>query len=128
MDNGGLKFDRDEMEFMHPCFQRGQPYLLDMIKRKITHSKAAGGSQPADESSTVAAIKPEALTRVLSEVKMIRGKQESLDTRFSSMKKENEALWREVVVLRQKHMKQQQIVNKVSGWNELINLCANSGD
>lgn len=30
------------------------------------------------------------------------------------MKQENEALWREVAILRQKHIKQQQIVNKVN--------------
>ena len=36
--------------------------------------------------------------------------------------RENEALWREVANLRQKHMKQQQIVNKV----EFTNLTFNS--
>lgn len=44
---------------------------------------------------------------------MMRGRQDNLDTRFSAMKQENEALWREIAVLRQKHMKQQQIVNKL---------------
>lgn len=43
----------------------------------------------------------------------MKGRQESLDARFSAMKQENKALWREVAVLRQKHLKQQQIVNKV---------------
>lgn len=43
----------------------------------------------------------------------MRGRQDTLDSRFSAMKQENEALWREIAVLRQKHMKQQQIVNKL---------------
>lgn len=43
----------------------------------------------------------------------MKGKQESVDSRLTSMKRENEALWREVAALRQKHMKQQQIVNKL---------------
>lgn len=43
----------------------------------------------------------------------MRGRQDSLDTRFSVMKQENEALWREIASLRQKHAKQQQIVNKL---------------
>jgi len=43
----------------------------------------------------------------------MKGKQESVDSRLSTMKQENEALWREVAALRQKHMKQQQIVNKL---------------
>ncbi|CAO1420763.1 unnamed protein product [Diamesa serratosioi] len=105
IDNGGLKFDKDEMEFSHPYFQKGHPYLLEHIKRKIANPKQA----EAEKSTS----KVETVNRVLSEVKNMRGRQESLDTRFSAMKQENEALWREVAILRQKHMKQQQIVNKL---------------
>lgn len=105
IDNGGLKFDRDEMEFSHPYFQKGHPYLLEHIKRKIANPKAAEAEKVSPKTETV--------TRVLSEVKNMRGRQDSLDTRFSAMKQENEALWREVAILRQKHLKQQQIVNKL---------------
>lgn len=94
------------MEFSHPYFQKGHPYLLEHIKRKIANPKQAEAEKATSKVETV--------NRVLSEVKNMRGRQESLDTRFSAMKQENEALWREVAILRQKHMKQQQIVNKVS--------------
>lgn len=93
------------MEFTHPCFQKDHPYLLEHIKRKIATSK----QQPEDKGG----LKVEAMNRVLTEMKQMRGRQESLDSRFSSMKQENEALWREIAILRQKHLKQQQIVNKV---------------
>lgn len=106
IDNGGLKFDKDEMEFSHPYFQQGHPYLIEHIKRKITNPKQA----EVDKGS---ASKTETMNRVLNEVKNMRGRQESLDSRFSTIKQENEALWREVAILRQKHMKQQQIVNKL---------------
>lgn len=106
IDNGGLKFDKDEMEFSHPYFQQGHPYLLEHIKRKIANTKQV-------EVDKTAASKVETMNRVLHEVKSMRGRQDSLDTRFSSMKQENEALWREVAILRQKHLKQQQIVNKL---------------
>lgn len=43
----------------------------------------------------------------------MRGRQESLDNKLGAMKHENEALWREIAMLRQKHLKQQQIVNKL---------------
>lgn len=79
--------------------------MLEHIKRKIAHPKVQ------DDKSTV---KVEAVNRMLNEVKTMRGRQDALDSRFSTMKQENEALWREVAILRQKHMKQQQIVNKVS--------------
>lgn len=79
---------------------------MEHIKRKIANSK----QQQQDDKS---GLKVEAMNRVLTEMKQMRGRQESLDTRFSSMKQENEALWREIAILRQKHLKQQQIVNKV---------------
>jgi heat shock transcription factor 1 len=55
----------------------------------------------------------------------MKGKQESVDSRLNTMKRENEALWREVAALRQKHMKQQQIVNKLIQF--LISIVQPSG-
>jgi heat shock transcription factor 1 len=58
--------------------------------------------------------KPELMNKVLADVTSMKGRQDSLDSQFSAMKRENEVLWREVAILREKHRKQQQIVNKVS--------------
>jgi heat shock transcription factor 1 len=92
------------MEFSHPCFQRGHPYLLEYIKWKIAHSKT---------EEKVGGLKVEAVNHVLNEVKTMRDQQNQMDSRLSSINQENEALWREVAILRQKHMKQQQIMNKL---------------
>ncbi|KAH8402052.1 hypothetical protein KR009_009488 [Drosophila setifemur] len=105
IDNGGLRFDRDEIEFSHPFFKRNSPYLLDQIKRKISNTKNV------EDKST--ALKTEAVSKILNDVKVMRGRQDNLDSRFSAMKQENEVLWREIASLRQKHAKQQQIVNKL---------------
>ncbi|KAG9430535.1 heat shock factor protein isoform X1 [Apis mellifera carnica] len=102
---GGLKCDRDEMEFAHQFFCKGHPYLVEHIKRKIASSK---GQDP-----TLTPIKPELMNKMLTEVRSMRGRQEHLDSRLGAMKRENEALWRELAMLRQKHLKQQQIVNKL---------------
>ncbi|EDV55020.1 heat shock factor protein isoform X4 [Drosophila erecta] len=104
IDNGGLRFDRDEIEFSHPFFKRNSPFLLDQIKRKISNNKNG------DDKSV---LKQEAVSKILSDVKVMRGRQDNLDSRFSAMKQENEVLWREIASLRQKHAKQQQIVNKL---------------
>ncbi|XP_063703242.1 heat shock factor protein isoform X2 [Culicoides brevitarsis] len=116
IDNGGLRFDRDEMEFSHPCFQKGHAMLLEHIKRKIAHPKVA-------ESKEV--VKIEAVNKMLGEVKTMRGRQDALDSRFSSMKQENEALWREVAMLRQKHINQQKVVNKIIQF--LVNMMHSRG-
>ncbi|XP_033331457.2 uncharacterized protein LOC117223334 isoform X2 [Megalopta genalis] len=102
---GGLKCDRDEMEFAHQFFCKGHPYLVEHIKRKIASSK---GQDPS-----LTPIKPELMNKMLTEVRSMRGRQEHLDSRLGAMKRENEALWRELAMLRQKHLKQQQIVNKL---------------
>ncbi|XP_076752299.1 heat shock factor protein isoform X1 [Xylocopa sonorina] len=102
---GGLKCDRDEMEFAHQFFCKGHPYLVEHIKRKIASSK---GQDPA-----LTPIKPELMNKMLTEVRSMRGRQEHLDSKLGAMKRENEALWRELAMLRQKHLKQQQIVNKL---------------
>ncbi|XP_039648343.1 heat shock factor protein 1-like [Perca fluviatilis] len=51
--------------------------------------------------------------KILTDVQLIKGKQETIDSRIISMKHENEALWREVASLRQKHLQQQKVVNKL---------------
>jgi len=44
----------------------------------------------------------------------MKGRQENMDSKLVTMKRENEALWRELASLRQKHAKQTQIVSKVN--------------
>ncbi|XP_034948044.1 heat shock factor protein isoform X2 [Chelonus insularis] len=101
---GGLKCDRDEMEFAHQYFIKDHPYLLEHIKRKIASSKSQDAHPP---------IKTEMMNKVLNEVRSMRGRQEHMDSRLGTMKRENEALWRELAMLRRKHLKQQEIVNKL---------------
>lgn len=36
VDSGGLKGDKEDIEFAHPYFLRGQEHLLDQIKRKVS--------------------------------------------------------------------------------------------
>src|SRR5690606_2674282 len=47
------------------------------------------------------------------DVKGIKGKQDTIDNFLTDLRRENEALWREIAILRQKHQKQQQIVEKL---------------
>lgn len=43
----------------------------------------------------------------------MKGRQENMNSTLNDMKIENATLWRELVMLRQKHLKQQQIINKL---------------
>ena len=53
------------------------------------------------------------VTEVLSEVGMMKNRQEDLDEKLNYMRNENSELWKEVENLRQKHERQQRIVNKL---------------
>ena len=83
--------------------------MLDQIKRKVTIPNSRSGLP----TQYVPSIKNEKVTEVLSEVAVIKERQEDLDTKMENMRSENEALWGEVLSLRQKHHQQQKIVNKL---------------
>ncbi|XP_046906620.1 heat shock factor protein 1 isoform X3 [Hypomesus transpacificus] len=106
IEHGGLlKPERDDTEFQHPDFLRGQEHLLENIKRKVTNVSSL--KQEDLKIST------DDVSKILTDVQHMRGKQENIDSKIIAMKHENEALWREVASLRQKHTHQQKVVNKL---------------
>ncbi|XP_028919528.1 heat shock factor protein 1 isoform X1 [Ornithorhynchus anatinus] len=106
IEQGGLvKPEKDDTEFQHPYFVRGQEQLLESIKRKVT---SVSGIKSEDFK-----VRQDNVTKLLTDVQLMKGKQESMDSKLIAMKHENEALWREVASLRQKHAQQQKVVNKL---------------
>ncbi|KAI5929436.1 heat shock factor protein 1 isoform X2 [Manis javanica] len=106
IEQGGLvKPERDDTEFQHPSFLRGQEQLLENIKRKVTSVSTLKNEDIK--------IHQDSVTKLLTDVQLMKGKQESMDSKLLAMKHENEALWREVASLRQKHAQQQKVVNKL---------------
>ncbi|XP_053100678.1 heat shock factor protein 1 isoform X2 [Hemicordylus capensis] len=106
IEQGGLvKPEKDDTEFQHPYFIRGQEHLLENIKRKVTN---VSGIKNEDIR-----VRQDSVTKLLTDVQVMKGKQESMDSKLIAMKHENEALWREVASLRQKHAQQQKVVNKL---------------
>ncbi|XP_020360586.1 heat shock factor protein 1 isoform X3 [Oncorhynchus kisutch] len=106
IEQGGLvKPEKDDMEFQHPYFIRGQEPLLENIKRKVTNVSNVKHEDLKMSSDDV--------SKILTNVQNIKGKQETIDSQITAMKHENETLWREVASLRQKHVQQQKVVNKL---------------
>lgn len=104
IDHGGLKNDDDDIEFFHQFFSKKNEDQLQFIKRKMSIPKTG---------LITALTKADDVNEILSDVESMKGRQETVDTMLNNMKRENEALWREIAILRQKHMKQQQIVEKL---------------
>nr|XP_046147488.1 heat shock factor protein 2-like isoform X1 [Oncorhynchus gorbuscha] len=103
IDTGIVKQERDgPVEFQHHYFKHGQDDLLENIKRKVSNAR------PNDTK-----IRQEDLSNILASVHNVHGKQESIDSRLNTLKRDNEGLWREISDLRQKHSQQQQIIKKL---------------
>ncbi|KAK2505011.1 hypothetical protein MC885_004480 [Smutsia gigantea] len=83
----------------------GEEQLLENIKRKVTSVSTLKNKDIK--------IRQDSITKLLTDVQLMKGKQESMDSKLLAMKHENEALWREVASLRQKHAQQQKVVNKL---------------
>ena len=106
----GLTNHEEKIEFRHPFFMQGKANLLHLIKRKV--------SLPSSKQS-------EAIASVLDEVTEIKDNQTEITETLADMKQENEALWREVVLLRQKHTQQQKVVNHLIKF--LVSLVQHHG-
>ncbi|XP_063166630.1 heat shock factor protein 2 isoform X2 [Candoia aspera] len=119
VDSGIVKLERDgPVEFQHPYFKQGREDLLEHIKRKVSSSK------PEENK-----IRQEDLSKIISSAQKVQIKQETIESRLSALKRENESLWREVAELRAKHLQQQQVIRKIVQFivtlvqnNQLVSL------
>ncbi|XP_025408332.1 heat shock factor protein isoform X2 [Sipha flava] len=92
-------------EYAHPYFMKEHPYLLLSIKQKRGEKVQQHIKTDIDSIETI--------SKLLQEVNSVKDKNKMLDSKFVAMKHENECLWRELAVIRQKHMKQQRILNQL---------------
>ena len=106
----GLLNQPEFEEFRHPFFIKGKPGILHLIRRKATRST----NKTAEE-----------IAQVLDEVHVIKDTQSEITDALSEIKQENEDLWREVVLLRQKHAQQQKVVNHLIKF--LVSLVQHHG-
>nr|NP_001071737.1 HSF protein [Ciona intestinalis]BAE06503.1 Ci-HSF [Ciona intestinalis] len=110
--HGGIASLHDTaIQFHHPLFIRGEESLLPYIKRKVNQG---GGKLFTEE-----------ISQVLDNVQDIKDTQNGISNTLSSLKRENEDLWREVVSLRQKHSHQQKVVNRLIQF--LVSLVQHHG-
>jgi hypothetical protein len=139
IEHGSLKSEGDDIEFAHPSFIRGQDTLLELIKRRAPDNQQKPPIQttkndlsPSSSSSALVSTnnldakspRPIELNHVLENVRTLQTKQTSLSDKLFHMQDENQALWREISSLRQKHSKQQQIVSKLMEF--LLHFLTNS--
>lgn len=128
IEHGSLNNERDDIEFAHPSFLRGQESLLESIKRRAPETQQKSNLPGIEESSShlnsllicvagsyldLKTGRPIELSQILDDVRNLKNKQTSVNDKLSYMQTEHEALWSEIGSLRQKHAKQQLIVSKL---------------
>lgn len=121
-EKGGMS-ERDkvlEFEFYHPYFQRGKPELLRKIKRKVPNAHENNMQAPVERRND--------LDKVLHEVNNLHGRQNKINNELVAIRRENTVLWKEIAIARQKHQKQQQIVNKVVAGPQTCTISTQEGN
>uniref|UniRef100_A0A0R3RZV6 HSF_DOMAIN domain-containing protein n=1 Tax=Elaeophora elaphi TaxID=1147741 RepID=A0A0R3RZV6_9BILA len=97
--------DQDHLEFSHPNFIQHHPELLVNIKRKTPGNRN-------NENNSVA-MPPKEINVLVDEIRQLREKQRAMENKMAHLVKENEAMWQQVSHLRNQHVKQQHVVNKL---------------
>ncbi|XP_011868546.1 PREDICTED: heat shock factor protein 1-like isoform X2 [Vollenhovia emeryi] len=131
----GQKYESEILEFEHEFFVKDHPELVGKIKRKMPSMYQFSRSwlqyRPSDQrvsklqlAPAKDGIKPDILDKMLQDVKKMRDRQENMDNTLNEVKRENSTLWRELAILRHKHIKQQQIINKL--FTFLVSLVQSS--
>nr|XP_013815093.1 PREDICTED: heat shock factor protein 1-like isoform X3 [Apteryx mantelli mantelli] len=79
IEQGGLvKPEKDDTEFQHPYFIRGQEHLLENIKRKVTSVSSIKNEDIK--------VRQDNVTKLLTDIQVMKGKQESMDSKLIAMK------------------------------------------
>uniref|UniRef100_A0A915Q1Y9 HSF-type DNA-binding domain-containing protein n=1 Tax=Setaria digitata TaxID=48799 RepID=A0A915Q1Y9_9BILA len=97
--------DQDHLEFSHPNFIQHHPELLVNIKRKTPGNR--------NNENTSVAMAPKEISVLVDEIRQLREKQRTMENKMAHLVKENEAMWQQVSHLRNQHVKQQHVVNKL---------------
>jgi len=109
-------------EFSHPNFKKDRYDLLIQVKRKVTKDDEPAlptiGTAPTGQSLTLTNIPTGkdaklAFETVLKEITTLRTQQEALRSDISSVQRENQMLWTETMAARERHLHQQQVIEKI---------------
>ncbi|KAF9076727.1 hypothetical protein BDP27DRAFT_1312491 [Rhodocollybia butyracea] len=127
LQQGALKSsaDTERPQFYHPDFVRGQEDRLILIERKkqtASNSKEQQGvvdfpavaptpvSQPQTDPATGQALDIHA---IVNGIAAIRRHQANISTELNELKRSNQLLWRESMEARNRHQKQQDVLNRI---------------
>ena len=123
LQQGVLKSDSDTepWHFEHPNFRRAQPDLLCLIQRKKQPNHGQADEPPVLDIQDAAAAQPANISSgqlldinsIVNGVSAIKRHQQAISSDLSALKQSNDALWKEAVAARQRHVKHQDTINRI---------------
>ncbi len=96
-------------EFSNPNFKRGRFDLLLLVKRKTPNQEDGG----TPTSVPNAPLGKQDVQAVLRELQLLRSQQDALRSDISNVQRENQMLWNETMAARERHLQQQQVIEKI---------------
>jgi hypothetical protein len=121
LQQGVLRSDSDTevWNFEHPHFRQGQPDLLCLISRKKQASQQQAPSiedtvvsdHPPPTSPTAGAVLD--LNSIITGIQTIKRHQQTISADLSELKSSNQSLWQEALAARERHNKQQDMINRI---------------
>ncbi len=99
-------------EFVHPCVQRGEHSKLLLVKRKPEGNSLAKRKEMISKE----------VSNVMSSMRAMQSQHEAIASKFNEMKRENQALYQEITMLRHSHQVQEEKVGKIMMFlNRMVN-------
>ncbi len=102
LSHGSLTNEEDVWEFSSPYFIRGQPELMQFMNRKKSRTDE-------DRSDSLSVDLP----HIISELSAIKKHQQTISNDLANFQQENQLLWHETLVMRDRYQKQQDTINKI---------------
>ena len=103
-------------EFSNANFRRGRFDLLLQVKRKGTKEEgeeAAASMAGKQPGGVQMALSHGVYEGLVAELQQLRCQQEALRSDISSVQRENQMLWNEAMTARERHLHQQQVIEKI---------------
>ncbi|VDB82629.1 unnamed protein product [Peniophora sp. CBMAI 1063] len=129
LQQGVLRSDSDTeiWTFEHTHFRRDQPDLLCLISRKKQASQQPANAiennanveevqtpaTPATTASAAGGGQVLDLNQIVTGIQAIKRHQQTISADLNDLKASNQALWQEVVAARERHSKQQDMINRI---------------
>lgn len=113
----------DSWEFSNPNFRKDRFDLLLLVKRKTQKEDEGVAGVTSIEPAQIPETNRAAYQSFLAELTALKSQQEALRSDLTNIQRENQMLWNETMASRERHLHQQQVIEKILRFLASIFSC-----